>query len=75
MFGRDRERFWRELPALRVIDVAPRLPFRYLLSGGLSMRALLPKAVFGPLESAEARMGRRAAGRWAMFARIVVERV
>jgi len=75
VFARDRERFARELPALRVVDVAPRLPFRYLLSGGLSVRALLPEAAFGPLARAEARLGRRAAERWAMFARIVVERV
>ena len=75
VFERDRERFQRDVPALRVLDIAPCLPFRYLLSGGLSMRALLPEFVFRPLARAEARMGRRAAERWAMFARIVVERV
>lgn len=75
VFARDRERFGRELPALHVVDVAPRLPFRYLFSGGLSMRALLPEAAFRSLARAEARLGRRAAERWAMFARIVVERI
>jgi SAM-dependent methyltransferase len=75
VFRRDRERFQREFPALRVIDIAPRLPFRYLFSGGLSIRALLPEAAFEPLARAEARLGRRAAERWAMFARIVVERI
>jgi SAM-dependent methyltransferase len=75
VFARDRERFRRELPDLRVVDVALRLPFRYLLSGGLSMRALIPEAAFSWVARAEARLGRRAAGTWAMFARIVVERV
>lgn len=75
VFARDHKRFLRELPALRVVDVAPRLPFRYLLSGGLSMRALIPEAAFGLLARAEARLGQRAAERWAMFARIVVERI
>ncbi len=75
VFSRDRERFRREFPSLRVVDVAPRLPFRYLLSGGLSMRSLVPRTAFEWIARAEARLGRRAAERWAMFARIVVERV
>jgi SAM-dependent methyltransferase len=75
VFARDHERFSREFPALRVLDVAPRLPFRYLLSGGLSMRTLLPEAAFGPLARAEARLRPRTAERWAMFARIVAERI
>jgi SAM-dependent methyltransferase len=75
VFARDRERFRRELPGLRLVDVAPRLPFRYLLSGGFSVRALIPEATFGLVARAEARLGRRAAEKWAMFARIVVERV
>lgn len=75
VFARDRERFRRELPALRLVEVTPCLPFRYLFSGGLSMRALLPEFAFGLLARAEARLGRPAMERWAMFARIVVERV
>ena len=75
VFARDRERFGRELPTLRVVDIAPRLPFRYLFSGGLSVRALLPEGAFGLLARAEARLGRHTSERWAMFARIVVERI
>jgi len=75
VFARDRERLAREIPALRVVGVAPRLPFRYLFSGGLTVRALLPEAAFGPLARAEARLGPRARERWAMFALIVVERI
>jgi len=75
VFARDRERLARELPALRVVDVALRLPFRYLFSGGLTVRALLPEAAFGLLARAETRLGPRACKRWAMFARIVVERI
>ncbi len=75
VFARDRERFRREHPALRLVDVTPCLPFRYLLSGGLSIRMLLPEAAFGLLARAEARLGRHATERWAMFARIVVERI
>ena len=42
LFQRDRERFEREHPRWRLERVEPITPFRYLLSGGISMRSLMP---------------------------------
>ncbi len=42
LFARDRRQFEREFPAWRVRSVRPCMPFRYLLSGGASLRALMP---------------------------------
>ena len=73
MFVRDRARFEREFPQWRVVSLRPIMPFRYLLSGGVSMRALMPAATFGLWRAVE-----RALTPWrrslAMFAQIVIER-
>jgi SAM-dependent methyltransferase len=73
VFARDRERFEREFDGLRIRRIEPSLPFRYLLTGGVSMRSLLPGQVFGILGGLE-----RALQPWAdklgMFACIVLER-
>lgn len=42
VFFRDRERFLREYPGLRIVAARPHTPFRYLLSGGFTMRGLVP---------------------------------
>jgi len=42
VFDRDRKRFEEEFPHLKIKEVRPMLPFRYLVSGGVSMRALMP---------------------------------
>lgn len=42
IFKRDRERFEHEFPAWRVERVTPIMPFAYLISGGASMRPLMP---------------------------------
>ena len=42
MLVRDREMFDREFPQWRVRRIHPFMPFRYLLSGGVSMRSLAP---------------------------------
>jgi SAM-dependent methyltransferase len=42
VFVRDREVFESEFPHLRVEQVQPFLPFRYLVSGGVTMRSLMP---------------------------------
>lgn len=48
IFCRDRIRFEREFPALRIREVRPHTPLRYVLSGGLSFRQLVP-GIFAPL--------------------------
>jgi SAM-dependent methyltransferase len=42
VFRRDRERFEREYPTWRVRSIRETMPFRYLASGGVSMRSLMP---------------------------------
>lgn len=39
---RDRQRFESEFPELIIEKIRPFLPFRYLISGGVSMRSLMP---------------------------------
>jgi SAM-dependent methyltransferase len=47
IFERDRIRFEREFPEWVIRTIKPQMPFRYLVSGGLSMRSLMPGAAFG----------------------------
>jgi SAM-dependent methyltransferase len=42
IFERDRTRFAREFPEWHIYAIKPLMPFRYLLSGGVSMRSLMP---------------------------------
>jgi len=54
IFQRDRLKFESEFPELEIRTVRPSMPFRYLVSGGVSMRQLMPAASFplwGALES------------------------
>jgi len=73
VFERDFERFRREFPSLQLCSVEPFMPFRYLLSGGVSMRTLMPGWTFGFWKRVEQLIS-PLNGRMAMFAYIVVER-
>jgi SAM-dependent methyltransferase len=42
VFVRDRHRFESEFPHLVIAQIRPFLPFRYLVSGGVAMRSLMP---------------------------------
>jgi len=73
IFVRDRSRFDREFPQWRVATLKPMMPFRYLVSGGVSMRGLTPAWTFGLWRGVE-----RALDPWmrhlAMFVHVVLER-
>lgn len=73
MFVRDRARFEREFPQWRVLSIRPFMPFRYLVSGGMSMRGLAPSWTFGLWRALESALGRWSDG-LGMFAEIVLER-
>jgi SAM-dependent methyltransferase len=42
LFERDRKRFEAEFATLKIEEIRPMMPFRYLVSGGISMRSLMP---------------------------------
>jgi SAM-dependent methyltransferase len=46
IFERDRTRFEREFPEWQIYAIQPFMPFRYLLSGGVSRRSLTPNWSF-----------------------------
>lgn len=52
-FERDRAEFERRFPSLRINTIRYHTPFRYVLSGGVSRKALVPNASFGFLTGAE----------------------
>ena len=47
VFERDRARFEAEFPELSVEKIRPFMPFRYLVSGGVTMRNLMPGFTHG----------------------------
>lgn len=73
LFVRDRKLFDREFPEWRVVSVKPFMPFRYLLSGGVSMPSLMPGWTFGLWRAVEQGCSRWSA-QLGMFAAIVLER-
>ncbi|HYM24918.1 MAG TPA: class I SAM-dependent methyltransferase [Vicinamibacterales bacterium] len=72
-FKRDRQRFERELPGWRIATIDPCLPFRYLLTGGVSLRMLAPAWTFGVVNRIEGML-ERWPDRFAMFARVLLVR-
>jgi SAM-dependent methyltransferase len=72
LFERDRQRFEREFP-LRVERIQPIMPFRYLFSGGVSMRQLMP-TFLDPFFASVERGMRPWMKHWAMFVFLAVSR-
>jgi SAM-dependent methyltransferase len=54
IFGRDAELFAQEFPQFRVCSIAVHTPLRYLISGGLSLRQLLPSFMYPVIQIIEA---------------------
>ncbi len=74
IFERDIEQFAAAFPRLKVELVQPFMPFRYLVSGGVSLRTLMPNTTFRLWRSLEAAMAKHMRT-WAMFALIVISHV
>jgi SAM-dependent methyltransferase len=53
IFSRDRQIFEREFPSLKIIRIRNHTPLRYLLSGGLTLRQLLPSFAYIPVKMLE----------------------
>ena len=73
LFERDREKFAGRFPKLKIERVEPFMPFRYLVSGGISMRTLAPNATYRFWTGIERAM-ERYMRTWAMFAFVVISR-
>ena len=71
VFERDRELFEKAFPDLEIVNIQPFMPFRYLLSGGVSSRAMAPAWFNGCLKQFEKLFK---AKKWAMFALIVIQK-
>jgi SAM-dependent methyltransferase len=73
IFRRDRRRFDAQFPDLEVIALRPLMPLAYLLSGGISMRGLLPGWMFPCVSWLDRWIVKLMPGT-AMFAQIIVRR-
>ena len=73
IFQRDRQEFEAKFPKLKIQTVQPFMPFRYLVSGGVSMRQLMPEFMFTSWRRLESWFGAWP-NRWPMFAFIHLTR-
>jgi SAM-dependent methyltransferase len=73
IFHRDRAQFEHQFPGLRVLTINPMMPFRYLASGGVSLRNVMPRWTYEFWRGLEQLLG-PVMSQIAMFALIVVER-
>jgi len=54
IFCRDRQKFEKDFPTLKIRKLTLHTPFRYLVSGGVSMRQLLPGFAYDIVKGIEA---------------------
>lgn len=73
VFVRDRARFQAGWPTLQVTRLDHWAPFRYLASGGVSMRQIVPTPLYPVVKAVEA-VTAPLHGQLGMFMRVVVER-
>ncbi|HQI02367.1 MAG TPA: methyltransferase domain-containing protein [Deltaproteobacteria bacterium] len=73
IFCRDRKIFERDYPQLKISSIKAGMPFRYLLSGGISLRSIMPGWSFPLWKKVEERFDPWS-NKLGMFARIVLER-
>lgn len=53
LFERDQSTFLREFPQFAIEEIRPFLPFRYLVSGGVGLRSLMPSFTYSAWASLE----------------------
>ena len=53
VFYRDKQRFEKEFPSMKILKLKMHTPFRYLISGGVSMRQLLPSFTYDIIKGLE----------------------
>jgi len=74
VFQRDRMSFEKEFPRLSIVKIQPMMPFRYILSGGVSSWIGLPGFLYQPVKIFE-KLFCQGMDHWAMFALVVIEKV
>lgn len=74
VFHRDKPLFVREFPDLHIIKLQPMMPFRYILSGGVSSWLGMPGFFYTPVKRFE-KLFEKNISKWAMFALIILEKV
>ena len=74
IFQRDRAQFESTFPEWQIQCIHLFMPFRYIVSGGVSMRNLMPYWTFGIWRSFE-NLLKEKMDRFAMFANIVLTRI
>jgi hypothetical protein len=73
VFERDRNKFEQRFPQWKIDEIALHTPFRYLLSGGVSFRSMMPEIAFNLWRRIETGLNPWMT-KLAMFARIVLIR-
>ncbi len=73
VFQRDREIFEREFPKWQIETIRPLMPLSYLISGGVSMRSLVPGFSYPIIRQVERIIGGYN-GRMAMFAHVLLRK-
>ena len=74
VFERDRDAFEREFSQWKIERIKPLMPIAYVLSGGVSLRSLMPGWSYGPWRRVEGIFDRYNKS-LAMFAHIVLRRM
>ncbi len=74
VFSRDRVRFLKCFPELRIAEIRLMMPFAYLISGGMSLRGFFPGVFYGWIRLME-RLFAPYLPRLAMFAQITLSRI
>ncbi|GMT41755.1 MAG: hypothetical protein IEMM0002_0166 [bacterium] len=73
MFYRDSHKFESQFPNLQIKTIKPLMPFSYLVSGGVSLRQLMPGFTYGIWRLVDA-LFEPLIGYFAMFSKIVLIR-
>lgn len=71
---RDKEQFQLNYPQLKIIKIQPMMPFRFILSGGLSTWVSLPGIFYSLVKRIEALFEKKM-DKLGMFALIVLEKI
>lgn len=74
VFKRDVRWFEKAHPEWRIRQLSLHTPFAYLLSGGVSLRSLIPAPLFKPVKKVEQGLS-AFMETWAMFATIILVRI